>query len=127
MKRPGQTIQLSAARSNVSLTDVRIQLDAVSSSVTVYASQEQIATEQVRMEEHQRVLGIVPNFYVVYDAKNVVPLSATLKFQLAMRVVVDPVTIAGIATLAGMRQAGDTPNYAQGAKGYGQRVGADAA
>jgi hypothetical protein len=44
-----------------------------------------------------------------------------------MRVVVDPVTIAGIATLAGMRQAADTPNYAQGAKGYGQRFGADAA
>jgi len=120
------TIFLSATQSSVLLTDVRIRLEDVS-SVTVYASQEQIATEQVKIEEQQRVLGIVPNFYVVYDAKDAVPLSTKLKFQLAMRVAVDPVTIAGVAALAGMQQAGDTPNYAQGAKGYGQRFGADAA
>jgi hypothetical protein len=119
------TILLTADRSNVLLTDVRIQLEDASSSVTVYASQEQIATEQVKIEEQQRVLGIVPNFYVVYDAKHAVPLSAKLKFKLAMRVAVDPVTIAGVAILAGMQQSGDTPNYAQGAKGYGQRFGAD--
>ena len=56
------TILLTADRSTVLLTDVRIQLEDVSSSVTVYASQEQIAMEQVKIEEHQRVLGIVPNF-----------------------------------------------------------------
>jgi hypothetical protein len=55
------------------------------------------------------------------------PLSTKLKFKLAMRVAVDPVTIAGVGFLAGIQQAGDTPNYAQGAKGYGQRFGADAA
>jgi hypothetical protein len=33
------------------------------------------------------------------------------------------VTIAGVAALAGMYQAGDTPNYRQGAAGYGERVG----
>jgi hypothetical protein len=96
-------------------------------SITVYASQEQIATEQVRIEEQQRVLGIVPNFYVVYDAKNAVPLSTKMKFRLAIRVVVDPVTIGGDAILAGIQQAGDTPDYVQGAKGYGQRLGANAA
>ena len=41
-----------------------------------------------------------------------------------MRVAVDPVTIAGVGFLAGIRQAGDTPNYGQGARGYGQRFGA---
>jgi hypothetical protein len=63
----------------------------------------------------------------VYDSKDAVPLSTKLKFKLAMRVTVDPVTIAGVGFLAGMQQAGDTPNYVQGAKGYGQRFGADAA
>ncbi len=120
------TILLTADRSNVLLTDVQIQLGDVS-SVTVYASQEQIATEQVKIEEHQRVLGIVPNFYVVYDAKDAVPLSTRLKFKLAMRVAVDPVTIAGVGILAGIQQAGNTPNHVQGAKGYGQRLGANAA
>lgn len=119
-------ILLTTDRTNVLLTDVRIQLEDVT-SVTVYASQEQIATEQVRIEEQQRILGIVPNFYVVYDAKDAVPLSAKLKFKLAMRVAVDPVTITGVAFLAGIQQAGDTPNYVQGAKGYGQRFGAGAA
>jgi hypothetical protein len=81
----------------------------------------------VKIEEQQRILGIVPTFYAVYDAKDAVPLSTKLKFKLAMRVVVDPVTIAGVTLLAGTQQAGDTPNYVQGAKGYGQRFGADAA
>ncbi len=120
------TILLTADRSNVFLTDIRLQLED-ETSVTVYASQEQVATEQVKLEERQRVVGVVPNFYVVYDARDAVPLSTKLKFKLAMRIAVDPVTIAGVAALAGMQQAGDTPNYVQGAKGYGQRFGADAA
>jgi Carboxypeptidase regulatory-like domain len=117
------TILLTADRSNVLLSDLRIEPEDV--SVTVYASREEIATEQVKIAEQQRVLGIVPNFYVVYDAKNAVPLSTKLKFKLAMRVAVDPVTIGGVAMLAGIKQAGDKPNFAQGAKGYGQRFGAD--
>lgn len=67
------TILLSADRSSVLLTDVRLQL-VDTSSVTVYASQQEIAAEQVKIEEKQRVLGIVPNFYVVYDSKDAVPL-----------------------------------------------------
>jgi hypothetical protein len=120
------TILLTAERSSVLLTDVQLRLEDTS-SVTVYASQEEIATEQVKVEEKQRVLGIVPNFYVVYDAKNAAPLSTKLKFKLAMRVAADPVTISGIAILAGIHQAGDTPDYVQDAKGYGQRFGAIAA
>jgi hypothetical protein len=120
------TILLTADRSNVSLTDIRIQPEDAY-SVIVYASREQIATEQVKIEEQQRILGIVPNFYVVYDAKDAVPLSTRLKFKLAMRVTVDPVTMAGVGILAGLQQAGGTPNYVQGAKGYGQRFGANAA
>jgi hypothetical protein len=117
---------LTADHSIVSLTSIRMQLEDVA-SVTVYASQEQIATEQVRIEEQQRVLGIVPNFYVVYDAKNAVPLSSKMKFRLAVRIAIDPVTIGSIAILSGIQQAGNTPDYVQGAKGYGQRLGANAA
>jgi len=109
------------------LTDARIRMDEATESVTVYASQEQIATEQVHLAEKQRVLGVIPNFYVVYDSKNAVPLSTKLKFQLAMKVSTDPVTIAGVAAFAGIQQAGGTPDYGGGAKGYGQRFGAAAA
>ncbi|MGA8087481.1 MAG: carboxypeptidase-like regulatory domain-containing protein [Terracidiphilus sp.] len=109
------------------LTDVRIKILAESSSVTVYASTEQIAAEQVRLAEQQRVLGIIPNFYVVYDAKNAVPLTTKLKFKLALKVSTDPVTIAGVAGMAAINQAANRPDFAQGAKGYGQRFGVVAA
>jgi hypothetical protein len=109
------------------LTDVRLKIEGEETSVTVYASREQLAVEQVKLEEQQRVLGFIPNFYVVYDSANAVPLTTKLKFQLAFRVSYDPVTVGGIAAMAAINQAADRPDFVQGAKGYGQRYGAIAA
>jgi hypothetical protein len=83
----------------------------------------EIATEQVKLEEQQRVFGIIPNFYVSYES-NPAPLTTKLKFQLAFKVSVDPITFIGAGFMAGIQQAADTPDYGQGAKGYGQRMGA---
>jgi hypothetical protein len=97
---------------------------AVSSVQTVNAeAPEQIAMEEVKAEEKQRVLGIIPNFYVSYDV-NPVPLTTKLKYKLALRTSTDVVVFASSAFLAGINQAADTPGYVQGAKGYGQRFGA---
>jgi hypothetical protein len=85
-----------------------------------------MAREQVAVQEKQRVLGIFPNFYVNYDSDPVL-MAAKLKFKLALGVAVDPVTILGAGFVAGLDHAGDTPDYQQGAKGYGQRFGAVAA
>jgi len=120
-------IVLTPDRSVYFATGINLKIAAESTSVTVYASTAQIATEQVHIEEQQRVLGFIPNFYVVYDSKDAVPLTAKLKFKLAMRVSVDPVSVAGMAFMAGIKQAADTPNYDLGAKGYGQRFGAESA
>ena len=106
------------------VADIKLKLTGEASSITVFANPEQIATEQVHLEEQQRVLGLIPNFYVVYDSKGAVPLSTKLKFQMAYKVAVDPVFIVGDAALAAINQAGDTPDYQQGWKGYGQRFGA---
>jgi hypothetical protein len=95
-------------------------------TVNVVDSPEKVATEQVKIEETQRIFGMIPNFYVVYDP-NPVPLTTKLKFQLAVKSSTDVVTILGIAVLAAMNQAGDTPDYVQGWKGYGERFGAAAA
>ena len=103
--------------------DIKLKLENAVSSVTVYSSTEQIATQQVEIEEQQRIMGFIPNFYVVYDSKDAVPMTAKLKFQMAYRVSIDPVSIFGAATLAGIDQAGNTPDYRQGAIGYGQRFG----
>ena len=106
------------------LVGIKLRLANAETSVTVLASTEQIATQQVHIEEEQRVLGFIPNFYVVYDAKDAVPMTTKLKFQMALRVSVDPVSFAGAVFLGAVNQAADTPDYRQGWLGYGQRVGA---
>ena len=101
-----------------------LKVNAVFSTVHVNGSEEEIATEQVKMEEDQRILGTVPNFYVSYIA-NAAPLSTRQKYSLAWRYSIDPfnIVIAGMA--AGIEQAQDTyPGYGQGAQGYGKRFGA---
>ncbi len=105
------------------LVDIKLKISESVTSVTVYASQEVIAAEQVRLEEKQRVLGIFPNFYVTYDP-HPVPLTTKLKFRLAFKASTDPVTFFGIAFLGAIYQAGDIPAYGQGWDAYGQRVGA---
>lgn len=104
------------------LGDIRLNIAVVQTTVTA-VSTEQIATQQVHEQEHQRVLGIFPNFFVTYSP-NPAPLTPKLKFQLALRATVDPVNFLGTAIFAGMDQAGDTPDYQQGAVGYAQRFGA---
>lgn len=84
--------------------------------VHVYASQEQLATEQVHAEEDQRVLGVIPNFYSSFDS-HAVPMDAKQKFQLAFRSEIDPVTFVGAAAIAGAEQ------YKKIDQGYGQEAG----
>ena len=108
------------------ISDIKMELEAGAQSVTVTSSPVEIATEEVKMAEEQRVFGIVPNFYVVYDS-SAPPLTAKLKFQLALRTSVDPITVAGIFFMAGVNQGVRIPDYREGGEGYGQRVGAVAA
>ena len=105
------------------LTGSKLTLAGGATSVTVYASQAQLAVHQVALEEKQRVLGFVPNFYVVYD-HNPAPMTAKLKFKLALRAETDPVTVLGVGFVAGLDQGGATPNFDEGAEGYAQRFGA---
>lgn len=105
------------------LKDIHLKLPGTETSVTVYSSTEQMAVEEVRLAEQQRLLGIIPNFYVVYG-HDAAPLTAKLKFKLALRVTIDPVNFAGAVFFAGVEQAADVPDYVQGMTGYGQRVGA---
>jgi Carboxypeptidase regulatory-like domain len=110
---PGQYLQL---------TDVKLKIAVVVTTVAVVPDSVQLATQQVEIEEKQRVFGVIPNFYVVYD-KNPVPLTAKLKFRLALRTSIDPVSIVGVAFISALDQAGDTPDFQQGWKGYAQRFG----
>jgi hypothetical protein len=95
------------------VTDVKVAVDPV-----------EVATEEVKEQEQQRVLRIIPNFYVSYHP-DAAPLTTKLKFRLAWKSSTDPVTILGTAFLAGLQQAADQyPEFGQGALGYGKRFGA---
>jgi hypothetical protein len=97
----------------VTAVDVKVSVDPV-----------EVATEEIKIQEQQRVLGFIPNFYVSYK-QDAAPLTTKLKFQLAWKSSTDPITIAGTAFLAGLQQAGDQySEFGQGAQGYGKRFGA---
>jgi Carboxypeptidase regulatory-like domain len=103
------------------VTGITMQVGS-SYTVTAVYSPVQIATQEVHMEEQQRVFGVIPNFYVVYNSSGV-PLTTKLKFQLALKSTFDPATFIAANMYAGMNQAADRPGYVEGAKGYGQRLG----
>ena len=119
------TIALGAGQYQV-VQGIHLELVGNDTSVTVYASPQQLSTEQVNIALDQRVFGVVPNFYVAYD-HNAPPLTAKSKFQLALRVSDDPITIAGVLFMAGVNQGVRIPDYRLGAEGYGERVGSVAA
>jgi hypothetical protein len=92
--------------------------------VEVTLSREQVAEDEIKVEEKQRLLGVFPNFYVTYDPK-AVPLTTKLKFQLAWKTIIDPVSFGIIAGVAGIEQANNAfSGYGQGAQGYAKRYGA---
>jgi hypothetical protein len=92
--------------------------------VNVGVSQTEVAEEEVKIEEKQRVLGAIPNFYVTY-IPDAVPLSSKQKFQLAWKTVIDPFTLVFVGGAAGVEQAQNHfSGYGQGAQGYGKRFGA---
>jgi hypothetical protein len=93
--------------------------------VQVVVPRTELAEVQLKEEEKQRVLGMIPNFYVTYDP-HAVPLTSKQKFKLAWRVSIDPVTFGMVGAIAGIQQAADQlGGYGQGAEGYGKRYGAD--
>ena len=98
---------------HMDLTGIRLRIAAAVTSVNAVFSTEEIAREQEKAEEKQRVLGFIPNFYTVYD-RNAVPLTPKLKFRLALKTTTDPITFLGSAFLAGIDQAGNNHHFGQG-------------
>jgi hypothetical protein len=112
---------------NYDAQTIILPFSTATNEVRVTASTEEIAQEQVIDEEKQRVLGFIPNFYVVY-APNAAPLDKRQKLSLAWKTLVDPVTIVASGAFAGVEQADDSfSGYGQGAQGYAKRFGANLA
>ncbi len=105
---PGSALAVATAETDVEVGVTRVE----------------VAEDQMKVEEQQRVFGVLPNFYVSY-VPNAAPLDAKQKFKLAARTVVDPFTIVFVAGAAGVEQAQNHfEGYGQGAQGYAKRFGA---
>ncbi|HXU19384.1 MAG TPA: carboxypeptidase-like regulatory domain-containing protein [Verrucomicrobiae bacterium] len=92
-------------------------------TVQVNADLTQVATAQVHLQEKQRILGVVPNFYTTYLWDSA-PLTPKLKFKLALRAEIDPIEFVVDAGVAGAEQYHNTyPGYGGGWQGYGKRFG----
>jgi hypothetical protein len=95
------------------VTEIRVEVSAIES-----------AQEQLKDEEKQRVLGIIPNFYVTY-VPNAAPFTPKQKYNLAWRLNIDPVSFLLAGQAAGIQQArNEFSGYGQGAQGYAKRFGA---
>lgn len=93
-------------------------------AVQVTATQMEIAEAEIKVEEQQRIVGFIPNFYVTY-LPDPVPLGRKQKFELATRSMIDPVTFALTGITAGVEQSQNAYSaYGQGAAGFAKRYGA---
>jgi hypothetical protein len=93
---------------------ISLLIGAATTEVRVSVTNYELAEEQVKIEETQRVLGVFPNFYVTYQ-QDTLPLRPKQKFELAWKTSVDPVTFAVTGGFAGVQQAENTFS------GYGGR------
>ena len=100
---------------------------AVATAVTdveVRVSQIEVAEEQIKVEEKQRVLGVLPNFYVSY-IPDAAPLTRSKNSNLRPGRSLDPFTLVFVGGSAGLEQAQNHfRGYGQGAQGYAKRFGA---
>ena len=83
------------------------------------------AEREVKMEETQRILAVVPNFNTVITGR-AVPLSKGQKTELALHATADPFNVVGAFVLGGISEInGSYRGYGWGPGGYFKRVGAN--
>jgi hypothetical protein len=112
-----------SANQTYTLPDISLQVGGATTNVVVRPA-EVIAQEQIKQEERQRVLGIIPNFYIsyTYDAA---PMTTKQKYQLAAHDTFDWTGFISAGVAAGIQQANNSfKGYGQGAAGYGKRYAA---
>jgi hypothetical protein len=112
------------AGENLTLPTTALTIAVMTSDVNVTATVAEIAQAQVKVEEKQRVLGIIPNFLAVYEP-DPAPLSVRQKFDLTSKTFLDPFSFAVNGIAAAVDQAQNKhKGFGQGAQGYGKRYGA---
>jgi hypothetical protein len=96
----------------------------LTTQVNVTETQAEIAQKEIKVEEQQRFVGLVPNYFTSYNS-DAVPLNTKQKFELTWKTFLDPSSFVINGAIAGVWQAHNTyKGFGQGAQGYGKRYGA---
>jgi hypothetical protein len=113
---PGEQYAMPTIVLRVAMTNTDVQ---------VSVSQDEIAEAEVKVEEKQRLIGVVPNFYVTYNW-HAEPLSPKQKSELAYRSLFDWTTFAFTGAVAGIQYGqGSLDGFGYGPGGYFKRYAAD--
>ncbi|HKF04602.1 MAG TPA: carboxypeptidase-like regulatory domain-containing protein [Candidatus Sulfotelmatobacter sp.] len=97
---------------------------ATTVEINVTQTREEIAEQQIHVEEEQHLFGVIPNYYVSY-VPDAAPLNARQKFELGWKFTVNPVAFVTAGAFAGIEQARNTySGYGGGPQGYLKRYGA---
>lgn len=116
---PGKILVLRAF--SLHLSSVNVVVNAVA------PTERELELEQLHAQEQQRLIGVLPNFFVSYNWY-APRLTTRQKFSLATKNASDPGNLLLVGVVAGVQQATNAfPGYSQGAAGYGKRYGADLA
>jgi hypothetical protein len=103
------------------LPPVRLTLYVGTVRVDVTPAQAEIAEQQIKQQERQRVLSVFPNFRVSY-LPDAAPLNSRQKFQLTWKTVSDPTRFLSVGVIAGIQQArNDHSGFGSGPEGYARR------
>jgi hypothetical protein len=112
-----------APGSKVELPTIKLKLAGLDTSVDAISVHD-LAEQQIKLQETQRLLGVLPNFFVSY-VPNAAPLTTSQKFELSYHTFLDPSVFIGVGIGAAITQASNTPKeWGQDWAGYGQRYGA---
>jgi carboxypeptidase family protein len=125
---PGFTTQSSSGTlhpgEDYLVPPVALVIAPPAAEVKVSLTPVEVAEAEIKDEEKQRVLGVIPNFYVTYNSA-AAPLNPKQKFELAWKATLDPINFGLTGAIAGIQQASNAfSGYGQGAQGYAKRYGA---
>jgi hypothetical protein len=113
------------AGEQLAMPAVVLRLTEANTDVEVTASREDVAEAEVKVEEKQRIGGVIPNFYVTYNW-HAEPLHSKQKYELAARSLVDWTTFAFTAGIAGLQyETGSLNGFGYGPSGYAERYAAN--
>jgi hypothetical protein len=113
------------AGQKLDLPPTTLQVAQLRTDVEVTLTSSELAKEELKTEEKQRLVGIFPNYLVTYDP-HPIPLTVKQKFGLSWKSTIDPTNFIITGMIAGVEQyQNDFSGFGQGTEGYAKRYGAN--